>query len=1234
MLALKLFKPADDKVRQVEFHPVLPWIVSATKSNYVSVWDWRTRQVVWEAQLGGGDEELSTDAELARLHLRDAAFAPNPSLLHPTPHAGAPGGTKRDPTGAVRDVKFLDSDVAQVQLSWEHSAVAGCGSPPPRAEDIAALRGHRLLVIACENKVLVVDLASRRLIELGKGVFEGRSPTCLAFLFKAGLHTGGSLGGAAPSVSSQVSAAALAAAGARGGSGRGGGWLLDSPVLAVGCSDGIVRCLQIFPVKPVVRLMSAHKTAVVAMAVMGVRGQRFETLAVGHQGGSVALFEPMGRAAGGGSGGAGGGSAAAAAAAAGDAVGPRADVKAHDKELLPGSLVVVPVAEDPENTRCLLFSAGGDHRVCGLDMASLKEVSKIKVDRATLTCLAHWPRGWVCSGVHSLLLGTEGGHVLLAHAGSGSVRQAADLADMVPAGTKKAPKVYGLAVHPTQPDVVAAATNTGVAVLALATPPHPLPVVPLPLASPAQALHDDGAAALGAAFGGGGAGGGGCTYVTAMGGAVLCVTAATLPNAELADLPPNQVMGKLQVAGDVPSGRALLTASADGGYVAVAWPAARTYAVYRQGASAWSEVARGHGTSVAWHASQPIFAVLEEAPPALPAGAAPPGKPSKDPKKAAAAAEAARLAAEAAARAAAATAAVRIKEVGGVGGSSVAPHGLGGGGLDLGGDLPAYVQSGPLLAVTLRRQVAAEGAELAGGQGSAMVWLDWEGGRRLEPELAEPLLLAWDPSRSMVALAYPSQILVLRARPEFAVVASLPVGGAESLEWAARQLFISTPTHILCALLAPAPPPLPDSAAAAAAGAPPAYSAAAPARLITLAGPGAPVAAAAMGAVVHEGLAPPPMMRPAGPLALLGPRDGCLWAVGVLGQPLAMSLAHPGLRACSLVAAGDLHGAVQLASRALAPELHDPLAALMLEMDGLRGAAAAATLPGISLATELRLRACLRHWQQAVEAADALMAGFVRRPPPGQFRSAVAAAAFGTLGGGGYGGGGGGPALGDEFVDLSAAGGGKPANAPAHPQDLDWTQPLRAASSSARAAATAAVAARPLAAAYMPAAAAPAGSASSTAPLSPETVGLVLGLLDDLLRGGQHDVARHLARPLLGGAVALGGEQLRRLTAILAQVGMKTDLPALSHAVASGADTASRESAALLAALLCGHTAMAQDALRDGGAAALAALQAKVYGLSGAADAMAAWRRQLLAAAPLGTAAAMGRLDVSMPAAV
>ncbi len=51
-----------------------------------------------------------------------------------------------------------------------------------------------------------------------------------------------------------------------------------------------------------------------------------------------------------------------------------------------------------------------------------------------LTCMAHWARGYVASGVHSLLLGTESGHVLLAHPVSGSVRQACELEAMTPAG--------------------------------------------------------------------------------------------------------------------------------------------------------------------------------------------------------------------------------------------------------------------------------------------------------------------------------------------------------------------------------------------------------------------------------------------------------------------------------------------------------------------------------------------------------------------------------------------------------------------------------------------------------------------------------------------------------------------------------------------------------------------------------------------------------------------------------
>ncbi|GLI58425.1 hypothetical protein VaNZ11_000129 [Volvox africanus] len=1200
MLALNLFYPAADKVRQVEFHPVLPWVVSTTKSDNVSVWDWRTRQLVWETQLGGSDDDLCMDAEWARLHNRDPAFTPNPSLLHPIP-----SGAKKEPTGHVKDVRFLDCDVAQVQLTWQHMTVAGCGTPPPRADDIKALRGQRLLVIACECKVVVVDLASRRVLELGKGAFEGKSPSSLAFLFRTG-----------PTLGSVTCHAGVA----YGASNIQDGTLLESPILAVGCSDGIVRCVQLFPIKPVARLISGHKTPVVAMAVLSMRGHRHDTLAVGHQSGRVVLYEPLGpRSANSAAAGNQGGAASMV-----DGVGPRDEYKAHERELLPGSLVVVPIDEDPESIHFRLFSAGSDNRVCGLDPAkgTSSEVVRTKVDGTTLTCMAHWPRGFMSNGVYTLLMGTESGSLLLAHANGGEPRQAVNLNGLIPAGQKRMPKVYGIHVHPRMPSIVAAATNAGTAILAVVSPHQPLPVASLPLEAPSQALRDDGAAALGLKFSGGG---GGVTYVTAMGTKVICVTASTLPNQDLTDFPLNQVMGKLEVVTDAPISRPLVTVSHNGGYVAVAWPGARRYAVYQQGAAAWKEVAQGTGTAVAWHSSRAVFAALEEDAPVTRAITQAPDKRYKDPRKSEKHAAMVAAAAEAAARAAAASATIRIKQLHGDGGEMALPLRGMSPSLDLRGDIPSFVQGGPLLAVTVRRALQSEAPDLApsGSFTPALLLFDWETGRRVGPELPEPLHLSWDPSRTMLAMAYTSQLLIVRARPEFQVAVSLPVCGAESLEWSARQLFIATSSHIMFALVSPFPPLVNPSTVSTAAVTPPA---APPARLITLAGPGVCAGGSvAGGALAQEGFLPAPAIRPPGPLVLLGPRDGCLWMVGVLGQPFALGLSHPGLRCCSMVAAGDLHGAVSLASRALAPNLHDELASLMLDMDGQRAAAAAVNLPGISLQTQLRLRVALRHWQQAVEAADALLLGYTVRPPPGQFCSSVATVAFANGHGGGdsfaYGGGGG-IRLGDDFVDLSMAEGGAPANAPAHPEDLDWTEPLRTASSSARAAATAVVASR-----------APGRDGPSVAGGGPtaDTVQLVLGLMEDLQRAGSHDVVRHLVKPLLVNAVFLGGDQLRTLGSIMAQVGMNVDLPSLLHSVAPGADSSGREAAALLAAMLSGHTALVQDSLREDGAKPLAALQARVYGLSSAADSMAVWRRQLAAASPLGTAAALGRLEVSDP---
>lgn len=77
--------------------------------------------------------------------------------------------------------------------------------------------------------MVVVDLASKRVLELGKGAFEGKSPSSLTFLFRPGAGTGHA--GLTPRSSGGESS------------------VLDSPILAVGCSDGIVRCMQLFPVR-------------------------------------------------------------------------------------------------------------------------------------------------------------------------------------------------------------------------------------------------------------------------------------------------------------------------------------------------------------------------------------------------------------------------------------------------------------------------------------------------------------------------------------------------------------------------------------------------------------------------------------------------------------------------------------------------------------------------------------------------------------------------------------------------------------------------------------------------------------------------------------------------------------------------------------------------------------------------------------------------------------------------
>lgn len=222
-----------------------------------------------------------------------------------------------------------------------------------------------------------------------------------------------------------------------------------------------------------------------------------------------------------------------------------------------------------------------------------------------------------------------------------------------------------------------------------------------------------------------------------------------------------------------------------------------------------------------------------------------------------------------------------------------------------------------------------------------------------------------------------------------------------------------------------------------------------------------------------------------------------------------------------------------------------------------------------------------------MEGVEALMAGYTSRPTPTQFTFPVTSVAFGgsSLGSARRGG---------APLDLAFVGSSGPVAGKAHPDDLDWSQPLRGAATST---------------AVMAAAAAAAPSEPPAAP-APGGVELGLSLLESLVPTGQLDVCRHLINMLQKASASLTAHEATRLTAAMAETGMRQELPALSSALpaqgAAGPDTGT------LAALLSGHVAVVGDALR----ATPGLRDAQVAASSqGAAAARAEWAHSLATSA-------------------
>jgi hypothetical protein len=206
--------------------------------------------------MGGPDDEGAVEAAINRTGERDGSFATNASAVAYVP--------SRLASGKVRQVRFLDSEVAHWQTASAQLMVNGTlGAPLPRAAGAAALHGTRLLVVVADNKVVLFDLLSKKPFEVTKASLDGKSPTCVGFLFRGGDHVPG------------------------GPTGVDG--MMASPVLAIGCSDGVVRLVHLATLRVLGRLTppSGHKSAAISCvaALPSRQGYRVSSAAAGPTGG-------------------------------------------------------------------------------------------------------------------------------------------------------------------------------------------------------------------------------------------------------------------------------------------------------------------------------------------------------------------------------------------------------------------------------------------------------------------------------------------------------------------------------------------------------------------------------------------------------------------------------------------------------------------------------------------------------------------------------------------------------------------------------------------------------------------------------------------------------------------------------------------------------------------------------------------------------------------------------------
>ena len=922
------------------------------------------QQTLFEENLATADDRAATDGLLARLAETRAAAATDATSAARTAAAAAsleaalpPILTARTAAGAPRALAFVDADTVAAALAAQAAAARATARalPPVDARRAREVRGRRWLAIAADAKLVLLDLASGERRELARGALDAKAPTTVAALARPlPPPPPRSPGGGQPSPPAPL-----------------------APALVVGTAGGASFIISLTTALPIARLAGGHRAAVTVALPLASPSGDGDALITASVDGSVALWTVTAPPAD-----CGGGSAAL------PDLSPTAVFDAHAGAVLAAALAPAPGASGPGGGPLRLITLGADRELAAWELGSWRCAGRGRpFTRGAADALATTASPGAHAGLDPPILltsGAAGGLVFAARADAPGAPAAlvADGTPSLPTGTKREPKVYAIAAHPTHPWTVALAANAGVLLLAppRGGPPPAPPVAGVPplLGAPAGA---------------------GCAFAIVHGRSLWLADFAAGWREEVggaraltADLRARGAAAPLPDA--APPSCPRLLASDCGRYVAAVWRrggnAGGVFAVWERpgdglatrpsgggasdpvapasgsGVLAWTCVAEGTATDVAWAAGAPRLAVLVPGARASASG----GKrgttaPASPP--------------------APARPTVDFVEFEGSGapGTLVAVDVLGRGRGDA--PTPTRLHGGSALAV-------------ARSDGRATLH-PWNDPSSSSPPIPSPVALAWAPRAAGVALAYPSRVDVCAARGGGSMItrsASLPVRRVVGAAWDGARLVLLTPDAVHVAVVGglggEAPPSIDIS-------------------IIAAATPPRPLPDAASTPLASL----PPVQRPPGPLALVSVSESAVWVVDGAGRPHPLPLASPASRARALAATGDVGAAAAVAERGLPRFAHADAAAFFAAVAGPAGAAAGARLAGVPP----RARGALLRAAGDAPGAVAALEDAAGVTPSFSTAGFGSAAVFGPLSDGGGDGGERLPARSDDASDTS-----------------------------------------------------------------------------------------------------------------------------------------------------------------------------------------------------------------------